>query len=347
LLHRIGEAGATLGSRPPRRRVLRIALQTGLAFLIFGFLVFTVAHQWGELRDKGVRFELIWLLPAIVTLIVFYAVSALGWDLLLRLLGNRLNPVRAQIAWGQPLLARYVPGSVLYVLGRLVLSERAGVPRRLTLASIVYEQALSAAAAVGVSSYFIISHPDLQGQPLRWAVLLVVPAAIVILQPRVFGRLANRALRAFGREHLPTTIPLWGILVMLVYYAMTWAVAGVGVFFVARSVHYVPFSELATVGSAQAVGYVAALLTLVAPAGLGVRDAAFAWAVKAALPSNSFAVGAVIAIAVRAVLTLVEVLYVGAITLVGRHEPWTESRAELVRDMRAEARALASRAESG
>jgi glycosyltransferase 2 family protein len=346
-LHRIGEAGATLGKRPPRRRVVQIALQTALALLIFGFLVFTVAHQWGELRDKGVRFELIWLLPAFGMLVLFYVLSALGWDLLLRLLGQRLNPVRAQVAWGQPLLARYVPGSVLYVLGRLVLSERAGVPRRLTLASIVYEQALSAAAAVGISSYFLISHPDLQGQPLRWAVLLVVPLAIIVLHPRVFGPLANRALRAFGREHLPANVPLWGILVMLVYYAMTWAIAGVGVFFVARSVHYVPFSELATVGSAQAVGYVAALITLVAPAGLGIRDAAFAWAVKAALPSNSFAVGAVIAIAVRAVLTLVELLYVGGVTLLGRREAWTESRAQMVQDMRAEARGLASRAESG
>jgi hypothetical protein len=228
-----------------------------------------------------------------------------------------------------------------------VLAERSGVQRRLTLASIVYEQALSAASAVGVASYFIIDHPDLQGQPLRWAILLVVPLAIVILHPRVFGPLMNRLLGAFGRESLPATIPLWGVLAMLLYYTMTWAVAGVGVFFVARSVHSVPISELPTVGSAQAFGYVAALVTLVAPAGLGVRDAAFAWAVKAALPSNSFAVGAVIAIAVRAVQTIVEIVYVGAVTAIGRREAWTESRHELAEDMRAEARAISSRAGPG
>ena len=63
-------------------------------------------------------------------------------------------------------------------------------------------------------------------------------------------------------------------------------------------------------------------MTLVAPAGLGVRDAAFAWAVKAALPSRSFAVGSLIAIVVRAVLTVVEVLYVGAVTALGRRHGW-------------------------
>jgi len=100
---------------------------------------------------------------------------------------------------------------------------------------------------------------------------------------------------------------------------------------------------MATVGSAQAFGYVAALVTLVAPAGLGIRDAAFAWAVKAALPSHSFAVGAVIAIAVRAVLTVAEVIYVGLVTMVGRREAWTESPAELAQDVQAEARAGATR----
>ena len=80
------------------------------------------------------------------------------------------------MAWGQPLLARYVPGSVLYVLGRVLLSERAGVPRRMTVASIVYEQAISATSAIVVAAYFLINHPDLQGQPLRWAVLLLIPA---------------------------------------------------------------------------------------------------------------------------------------------------------------------------
>ncbi|MGH2981517.1 MAG: lysylphosphatidylglycerol synthase domain-containing protein [Solirubrobacterales bacterium] len=320
LLHRIGEAGATLGSRPPRRRAVRVAVQAVLALLIFGFLVLTVARQWDELQEEGVRFTLIWLLPAFAVLLLFYVMSALGWDLLLRFLGNRLNPVRAQVAWGQPMLARYVPGSVLYVLARLVLSERAGVPRRLTLASIVYEQALSAAAATGIASYFLISHPDLQGEPWRWAVLLVVPVAIAVLHPRVFGPLANRLLEAFGRDPLPATIPLRGILVMLGYYAASWAVCGVGVFFVARSVFDVSFSEIATVGSAQSFGYVAALVTLVAPAGLGVRDTAFAWAVKAALPSQSFAIGATIAIAVRLTLTLTELCYVGIVTLIGRHE---------------------------
>jgi uncharacterized membrane protein YbhN (UPF0104 family) len=322
-LHRVGEAGARLGARPPRSRRVRLALQVGLVVLIFGFLVLTVVNQWSEIQDQGVHFHFGWLIPAIVILPVFYLLSALGWDFILRFLGHPIGFGRAQVAWGQPLLARYVPGSVLYVLGRVLLSERAGVPRRLTVASIVYEQAISATSALVVASYFILNHPDLQGVPLRWAVLLLIPAAIAVLQPRAFEPLANRVLKAFGREPLPAVVPLRGVLALIAFYSLNWLVVALGIYCVARSVTYIPFEDLLLVGSAQAVGYFAALASLVAPAGLGVRDAAFAWAVKGALPAKSFALGSLIAIAVRGVMTVAELIYVGAVTALGRREGWS------------------------
>ncbi len=323
LLHRIGETASRFGARPPRSKRVRLGIQLGIAVVVFGFLVLTVVNQWAEIKDEGVHFHLLWLIPAFLVLPLFYALSALGWDLILRFLGYRIGVGRAQVAWGQPLLARYVPGSVLYVLGRVLLSERAGVPRRITIASIVYEQAISATSGVAFAAYFLISHPDLQGQPLRWSVLLIIPVLLVLLSPPVFRPLANRVLRAFGREELPAVISLRGVIALLAFYGLNWGVVSVGVYCVARSVSMVPLDQVLTVGSAQAVGYVAALVTLVAPAGLGIRDAAFAWAVKGALPGGSFAIGSLIAIAVRGVLTVVELIYVGLVTALGKREGWS------------------------
>lgn len=302
---------------------MRLAIQLGIAVLVFGFLVLTVISQWSEIQDKGVHFHVLWLIPAFVVLPVFYVFSALGWDLILRCLGHRVGVGQAQVAWGQPMLARYVPGSVLYVLGRVLLSERLGVPRRTTVASIAYEQAISATSAITFGAYFFIVHPDLEGQPLRFAVLLLIPAAIALLHPRVFGPLADRLLRAFGREPLPAVISMRGIAGLLGFYLLNWGVMAIGTYCVARSVSDVSIDEVLTVGSAQALGYVAALATLVAPAGLGIRDAVFAWAVKGAVPGGSFAVGSLIAIAVRGVLTVVEVMFAAAVTALGRRQGWS------------------------
>ncbi|HXQ89825.1 MAG TPA: hypothetical protein VN733_09320, partial [Solirubrobacterales bacterium] len=97
-LHRVGEAGSQIGKKPPRSRKVRLALQVGLALLIFGFLVLTVIDQWSEIQDEGVHFHVGWLVPAIVILPFFFVLSAYGWDLTLRFLGYRLGFGRAQVA---------------------------------------------------------------------------------------------------------------------------------------------------------------------------------------------------------------------------------------------------------
>jgi hypothetical protein len=302
---------------------VRLALQIGLAVVVFGFLVLTVIDQWSEIQSEGVHFHILWLIPALIILLGYYVLAAFGWDLILRSLGYRIGFGQAQVAWGQPLLARYVPGSILYILGRVLLSEKVGIPRRITVASIVYEQAISATSAIVVAAYFIIKHPDLQDFPERWAVLLLIPLAIAILHPKVFGRLSTKLLRAFGRDPLPVVMSLRDVILLLIYFSLIWLVVAFGIYAVARSVTFIPYSDILLVGSAQAIGYFAALVTLVAPAGLGVRDAAFAWAVKAALPGRSFAVGSLISIAVRGVMTVGELMYVALVTAMGRREGWS------------------------
>jgi hypothetical protein len=130
-------------------------------------------------------------------------------------------------------------------------------------------------------------------------------------------------LRAFGRDPLPEVISARGVVALLAFYTLNWGVIAVGIYCVARSVSTIPASDIPVVGSAQAIGYVAALVTLVAPAGLGIRDAAFAWSVKVAVPGQSFAVGSLIAIVVRGVLTVVELVYVGIVTALGRRQGWS------------------------
>jgi hypothetical protein len=61
--------------------------------------------------------------------------------------------------------------------------------------------------------------------------------------------------------------------------------------------------------------------------------------VKAALPSDSFGVGAVIAIAVRATQTVVELIYVGGVTALTRREG-DEDEIELAEEAAEEAARL-------
>jgi hypothetical protein len=319
LLHRIGAAAARLGNGETDHPKRRLLLQLLLGLVIFGFLLATVASQEEKLREEAVRFEPIWLLSAIPILLGFFVLEALGWDLILRELGHRLRPAYVQRAWGQSLLARYVPGNVLFVLGRVLLAEREGVPRRTTLASMVYEAVLKIAAAITFSTYYVIDHPDLQGEPTRWLVLAVVPLAVLALHPAIFRPMANALLHAFGRGQLDAAVPLRGVLALLAYYCGLLAAFGIGVFLIASSVYGLDISQLSLIAGAQALGLLASVVAGILPGGLGARDGAFAWALDSGLGA-SFAVGAAIAVAVRFVVTLVELIYVGIVTLVVRYD---------------------------
>ena len=135
--------GREFGTRPPRSKRVRLAIQLGLALarlrLPRPHRRRPVVGDQGQgrplpcrLADPGLR------RPADL---LRAQRARLGPDPALPRLPDRGRPGAGRL--GQPLLARYVPGSVLYVLGRVLLSERAGVPRRITIASIVYEQAIS------------------------------------------------------------------------------------------------------------------------------------------------------------------------------------------------------------
>ncbi|MBN8868912.1 MAG: flippase-like domain-containing protein [Solirubrobacterales bacterium] len=339
LLHRLGHLAATVGKTGPKKKSTRIILQGSVAFLIFGFLVFTVVSQWSELKEKGVEFDFIWLVPAVLMMLVYYVSGAAVWGLILRFLGSPVPVMETQKIWAQPLLVRYIPGTVLFLLARILMSEKAGVQRRVTTAALVYEQAVSIAGALTIATWFLIDHPDLQGQPARWLPLLILPVMVLLLHPRIFGPVSKRLLTALGREPLPQLMPFRGVATIYVTYVLVWATMGVGVFFAARAVHHLNLDDLAIVAASQMIGFLAAVVSAVTPAGLGVRDAAFAWAVKVALPSDSFGVGAVIAIAVRATQTVVELVYVGGVTALTRVEG-DEDEIELAEEAAEEATRL-------
>jgi hypothetical protein len=315
LLHRIGAAASTAGGTPKHPR-LRRAARVLLTLLVVGFLVATVATQWDQLREHELSFDGVWLGPAIAILVLLHVLAAYGWEAILSALGSALRPARAQSIWAQSLLARYVPGTVLAVVGRVVLSAREGVPGRTTGASLVYEQGLMFVSAVVISASVLIGNSPFGTVP-QVAILAAAPLFLAAMHPRVFGPLTTFGLRAFGREPLPVLLSLRTVLLLLGFYLVVWVVFGIGAFLAANTVFELGLTDVTAVTAAQALGYTAALATVIFPGGLGVRDGVFAVVVDGVLPGG-FALAAAIAIVVRLVTTAAEVIYAAGAMALGR-----------------------------
>lgn len=314
LLHRIGTAAATVGRGGGSSRT-RIVLQWGLALLIFGALLGVVVAQLDKLPDYDWRFEPGWLAAAVVAAASLYVIQSELWRAILRGLGERVPAAAARDVWAKSLLARYVPTNVLLVVGRVVLAERKGVPRRVTLASIVYELGIAVCAALAVGSYFVIDFPDLEDSPARFAVLAVIPVALAMLHPRVFEPLTEWGLGKLGREPLPRVLPFRWVLGLTLGYAAGWISMGLAVYCFTAALHPVDSGDLAYLVASYPVSFCVAVLTFVVPSGLGTRDAALFTALNVVLPAT---VASAIAVGFRIFQVAVELLFVGAAVLVGR-----------------------------
>ena len=317
LLERAGTAAAGIGQVGPSSPRARLALQWGLAGLIFAFLVFFVIRQWNSIpADFEWHFQPGWLALSFLGVFGLYFFQGELWRLIVHALGEghlRARPARS--LWGKSLLARYVPTNALMVVGRMVLAEKQGVPKRVTLASIAYELVLGFGTAVMVGAYFVIQLPDLEGRPARYAVLLLIPIVLTFLHPRVFAPLANFGLRKLGRPPLPQVLSFRQVLRFSLLYIGCWAVIGVGVYAFARALVPLPASDFPYVAAAYPVAFCVSVLTFIVPSGLGTRDVALAVALSAVLDDT---VATAIAVGFRIFQTAIELTYVAIVVAMDR-----------------------------
>ena len=315
LLERAGETAAGIGSLGAGSPRVRRGIEGLIIVLIAGFLTAFVVTQWSRLPDYDWEFRPLWLVVAGAALLFFYALQCEAWLWILRALGERLDSRPGRSIWGRSLIARYVPTNALMVVGRVVMAERRGVSKRACLASIVYEAGFAIATAVIAGSYFVITLPGLEDQPARYAIVALIPLALMMLHPRVFHPLANFGLRKLGRPTLSAALPAGRAARFVLVYALSWLAVGLGLVAFAASLHPLDSGDIAYAAAAYPVAFCVAVLTFVVPGGLGTRDAALALSLAAVLPG---AVATAIAVGFRIFQTAIELMYVAVLTALGR-----------------------------
>jgi uncharacterized membrane protein YbhN (UPF0104 family) len=142
----------------------------------------------------------------------------------------------------------------------------------------------------------------------------------VLLHPRLFGWLARKVLRPFGAAE-GVRLPYRHALGILLFYAATWPIGGLALFFMLRSVGGEP--DAATIpflGGTAAVGAIVAVLAVFAPSGLGVREGAM-YGLILAVTSTSVALGVIVLN--RLAITVVEALLLLAGALAWRGRLWS------------------------
>ena len=198
--------------------------------------------------------------------------SLMVWRELLADLGSRLTVPEAWRIMFIGQLAKYIPGSLWPILAQAELGADRGIPRSRSALSVLLSYAvmtLSGAVVAAVTLPFATAASILQ---YIWVVALV-PVAIVLLSPPVLNRMLALVLRLTHRGPLEQGVSYRGLARTMGWAVAGWLCNGIMVYVLMRQLSGQQQGTLLVSIGAYALSWAVGFLAIVAPAGVGVREA--------------------------------------------------------------------------
>ena len=259
------------------RRAVRSYVGTGLRVLVAIALIAAVgvalADRWGQVQPELVRANPLALVASLIAVVAGLHLAMASWRILLEGLGSPLTGGVARRIFFVGQLGKYLPGSVWPVLVQMEMGRAHGVPSSRMVVSFFVSLGLSVLTGTILGAPVLL----LAGDDLVWlqwpAVAVAAVGTVVLLWPRVLNHLLIAGLRLLRRP--PLERPFTGSTVARATLLMvaTWGCFGLGLWLLAVDLGADAQTALPVSVSGYALAFTAGLLFVLAPAGVGVRDA--------------------------------------------------------------------------
>jgi len=269
--------------------------------LAVAFFIGRVIHsEWAHVRSFEWSFDPGFLLLSFVSTSCWYCVRAHVWRKILIHFGRPIPYREALRIFVLSELSRYVPGTVWQYFSRVYLSGLWNVPASIAVSSALMELLLMAVAAIPLILWNIGDVFPALGHVQIALVLTFIVGAGVVLQPRALNRLGRSLLPRLRLEYTPIRITFLETAWLWITCVLVWIAFGSGFVFFARSLTRVEFSDGLHIVSEYAASWLIGVVTIYAPAGLGVREGVLGFLLGKILP-----IGTALTIAVLSRIWLV------------------------------------------
>lgn len=275
-----------------------------IAGVLLAAVVWAAVRQWPDVRDTIAALQLPYLLLSLVLAMGGMVCNVLAFNAVLEALDTRVRPVEACRCYLVGQLGKYLPGSVWAFVLQMELAKKAGVPRVNGFCATIVTLGLSIASALIIG---LIGLPQLLavGGIAPWAILVLLPVAVICALPPVLTRLLNLLLRLMRRRSLPHPLGWTQIGKALLWTAAAWAMFGTHLWLLTSSTAGSGLAGWVSSLGVFALAMTAGSLALVAPSGIGVREAII---VAALAPFVPVGVALGLALASRLVFTVADLL---------------------------------------
>jgi hypothetical protein len=276
-----------------------------LVLIIFLLLGRVLYFNTEALRTYQWELKYHLLFFSFIPLALNYMMAAYIWILILRMSGRNMDFSQSFRITYLSACGKYIPGRIWTYVGRAYLAAKAGIPHKLTLASMV----LMFVTYNGIAILFFLCTLLLwQNVPIALAVALITlftPLLLLGLHPKVLSKATNFSLRLFKKGEVKigfgygSIISLLGLLVLDRMIFSSFAYLFINSFMTLNPVAAIKLSGIFSV--AVFLGMIAFII----PAGLGVREGIQTYLLSSFIPVST---AVLIPLALRLCMTLGELV---------------------------------------
>jgi len=278
-----------------------------IILVIFIFLARQIYLDWSKVGGYDFSFNYYYLILAIILMTFHLLWTSLIWWMILKSLNAELKIMRSMKIWFLSLIARYIPGKVGIVIGRLEMCKKDGISRSKTIVSIILELALltcSGALIFLLGIFFFKEQEILTSVHLIFILLLI---ALVLLLPFYLKPILNLGLKLIKREQIEFDLKYKSVLFFLLLYSVSWIVYGSSLFLLVSSIYELSFSQLPQIGGIFVISWIVGFLSFLTPGGIGVREGVSVFLLKNYIPVSIAILASIIG---RILISIIEIVLV-------------------------------------
>jgi uncharacterized membrane protein YbhN (UPF0104 family) len=257
-----------------KKALLSRVAGVAIVLLVFGFLFRSLYLEWEHVVAYRWNLNYPALVVALVLMLAAAAFYAYLWKLILERLGTSLSYRKSYRIFFLSQLGRYIPGKVWSILGLVYLSQKEGVSKVVSGASVTLQLLLQIVSGVIV---FLVALPfwrTLDTSAGLVILVVVLPLGLILLHPALVTRGVNLALRLTHQEEIELSWSYGYLLTQLTLWVGFWLLNGVAYHFLIRSLDPSPLPPVLILAGTFSIAWVAGFLSLVTPSGLGVMEGA-------------------------------------------------------------------------
>jgi hypothetical protein len=270
-------------------------IKRGMGVVITGWIFYAilkpVIKNW---HDPAVQQRLADIEPwrfivAVLMFAVFlFVFRAMAWRWIIKSFGFRLPVAAAVRIWSTSELARYVPGAIFQVVGRVVLAKPYGIRGSVTSVSQVLELAvfLLANVLLAISCLLYFGIKNLHGPARTWLLVAagIAPVLLFLLHPKICYGIINRVMARLGKPILEQRVSGMGLVGILVWNVIGLVWQSAAVYVLTAHALGLKADWWWVLAGAYSLAWCAGFIAFWAPGGVGVRELVFVTAMSVAIP---------------------------------------------------------------